>query len=216
MQISTAGARALKIPTICKLWGQKADTSNNAMEYQAMLSAMELLPEKSFVCIGTDSQTCLDGLTKWRKRWEKHSRKRGDGQEVANADLIRPLVDCIEKREGGFRKIKGHGDDFWNDIADSLAVKGGNAQAKEVIVQLVFRAVINGKEKTVCFDRVSVDTHANIYDFWPKLVAKCGDVIGAPEDYEIWHDRLKLARPLIMGEQYETSLEGPQDLLIHH
>jgi ribonuclease HI len=104
------------------------------MEYQAMLAAMELIPERSFVCIETDSQTRIDGLTKWRMRWEKHSWKRGDGQEVANADLIKPLVAAIEKREVGFRKIKGHSDDPWNDLADSLAVKGRNAQAKGVIV----------------------------------------------------------------------------------
>jgi hypothetical protein len=109
----------------------------------------------------------------------------------------------IEKRDVGFRKINGHSDDAWNDLADSLAVRGRNGQAKEVVIHQVVRVVINKKEKSTCFDRFSIHALANMYDFWPRLVAKCGDVIGAPEDYEVWHNRFKLARPLAMGEQYE-------------
>jgi hypothetical protein len=68
------------------------------------------------------------------------------------------------------RKVKGHIHDPWNDLADSLAVKVRNQQSKEVMIQLVFRAVLDKKEQFVGFDRFPVQSHANIHDFWPRLV----------------------------------------------
>jgi hypothetical protein len=64
------GAAIVQGTRICKRWGAKGDTSNNEMEYEAMLSAMELIPAGSYVCIETDSQGYIDGFTKHR-RWEK-------------------------------------------------------------------------------------------------------------------------------------------------
>jgi hypothetical protein len=65
----------------------------------------------------------------------------------------------------GFWKVKGHNKDPWNDLADALAVKGRNKQATEVVIQLLFRPVIGGKEGFEAFPRFSVSSHANIYDF---------------------------------------------------
>jgi hypothetical protein len=72
-----------------------------------------------------------------------------------------------------------------------------------VTISLIFRAVINRKEHMVAFPCLSLSSHASIHDFWPHLVEKCEDVIGEPEDYEIWEGRHKLVGPLVMGEQYE-------------
>jgi hypothetical protein len=88
-------------------------------------------------------------------------------------------------------------------LADHLAVQGRNQQSKEVVIKLVFRAVINKKEQFVGLDTFSVQVLANIHDFWLRLAAKCGDVIGDPEGHEIWHNRCKLAKPMIEGGQYE-------------
>jgi ribonuclease HI len=167
---------------ICKRWGVKADTSNNEMEYQAMLSAMELIPKCAYVFIESDSQGCIDGLTTYRKRWEKHGWRREDGKDVENAETIIPLAKEIDQRNAGFRKVKGHSDDPWNDLADSMAVNGRDQQSREVVIQLIFRAVINKKEKFAGFDRFSTQALANIYYFWPRLVAKCGNITGAPEE----------------------------------
>jgi hypothetical protein len=54
-------------------------------------------------------------------------------------------------------------------LADSLAVKGRNRQAAEVVIQLLFRPIIHGEEKLLGIPRFSVSPHANIYDFWPAL-----------------------------------------------
>jgi hypothetical protein len=68
---------------------------------------------------------------------------------------------------------------------------------------LVFRPVIDGKEGFVAFPRFSISSHANIYDFWPRLMDKCGGGIGDPEDYEIWDEHHKLSGRLAMGLYYE-------------
>jgi ribonuclease HI len=64
--IIVQGARMLK------KWGAQPDTSNNEMEYVAMLEAPQFVQDKAFVIMETDSQGCIDGLTKYRLRWEKH------------------------------------------------------------------------------------------------------------------------------------------------
>jgi ribonuclease HI len=197
------GAAIVQRNRICKLWGAKNDTSNNEMEYQAMLSDLEVIPAGAYVCFETDSQGCIDGLTKHRRRWEKHRWHDDDEKLVENEELISQVATQCDRRIVGFRKIKGHSHDPWNDLSGALAVKGRNQAATNVVIQLIFRAVIDRKEQFVGFSRFAVSSQANIYDFWPGLVEKCGDVIGEPEDYEIWQDRRKLEGPLIMGLEYE-------------
>jgi ribonuclease HI len=196
------------------MWGKKADTSNNEMEYQAILSALEVIPKGAYACFETDSQQCIDGLTKYRERWEAHRWRREDGQPVVNAELIKKICPLLDQGEVGFRKIKAYSHDPWNDLADKLAVKGRNPQAQDVVIHLIFKAVIEGKEKTFCFDRFSVNALANIYDFWPRLLEKAGDRIGNPEDYEIWHDRCKLGRGLVTGGQYEILAKRTPGLIL--
>jgi ribonuclease HI len=184
-------------------WGNQADTSNNEMEYRAMFEALQFTHPQAFIIMETDSQGCLDGLTKFRLRWEKNGWKRNDGQLVENADLIREVCCMLDDRHVGFWKIKGHSKDPWNSLADSLAVRGRNVQSKMVVVQILFRAIIDGKETFQALPRISVSSHANIYDFWPALLDKFSHGIGEPEDYEIWQGHAPLRGPLAQGHTYE-------------
>jgi hypothetical protein len=114
------------------------------------------------------------------------------------------MATICDKSVVGFRKVKGHSQDPWNDLEDELTVKERNHAAANVTIQLIFRAVIDKKEKAFTFPRLSLSPHANIHDFWPHLVQKAGSAyIGEPEDYEIWEGRCKLDKPLVMGLEYE-------------
>jgi hypothetical protein len=68
------GAIIVNGPRMLKRFGAEADTSNNEMEYRAMLEALEFVPISAkpplapLVVMETDSQSCIDGLTKYRKR----------------------------------------------------------------------------------------------------------------------------------------------------
>jgi hypothetical protein len=66
---------------ILKRWGARPDTSNNEMEYLAMLKALQYVPNGSFVIIESDSRGCIDGLTKYRLPWEKHNWRKEDGNQ---------------------------------------------------------------------------------------------------------------------------------------
>jgi ribonuclease HI len=186
-----------------KRCGSKPDTSNNEMEYTAMLEALQFVQNGAYVIMETDSQGCIDGITKYRLRWEKHGWRKDDGMPVENAELIKLVCMKVDKMHVGFWKVAGHSNDPWNDQADALAVHGRNQEATNVTISLIFRPVINGKEGFEAFARFSVSSHANIYDFWPRLIDKCGAGIGNPEDYEIWAERHKLSGRLVMGLSYE-------------
>jgi hypothetical protein len=116
--------------------------------------------------------------------------------------LIQSIGRRIDKMHVGFWKIKGHSDDPWNDLADSLAVKGRNQSKSEVIVQVLFRPTVEGKEKFWAIPRLSLNPNANIHDFWPHLVDKFGRH-GDPEDRETWDEQKPLEGPLIQGLAYE-------------
>jgi ribonuclease HI len=102
------------------------------MEYQAMSEALTLIafPTKRslrpLVVMESDSQMCIDGLTKFRFRWESRHWKKEDGQPVENAELIKEIGRRLDQLRVGFWKVKGHNHDPWNDLADSLAVRGRN------------------------------------------------------------------------------------------
>jgi ribonuclease HI len=96
------GAAIVQGGRILKRWGAKPDTSNNEMEYMAMLEALHLLPAQTHVIIESDSQGCIDGITKYRRRWEKHGWRREDGKPVENAELIQFVCREVDRRHVGF------------------------------------------------------------------------------------------------------------------
>jgi ribonuclease HI len=99
---------------ICKKFGSKNDTSNNEMEYQAMLEALSLIPQppkpnlRPLVVIESDSQTCIDALSKFRFRWANRHWRREDGQPVEDAEQIAEIGQRLDHMRFGFWKIKGH------------------------------------------------------------------------------------------------------------
>jgi ribonuclease HI len=197
------GAIIVQGTRMLKKWGARPDTSNNEMEYEAMLEALQFVRKGAFVIMETDSQGCLDGLTKYRLRWEKNGWRTSDGKPVENVQWIQAIGRKLDVMHVGFWKVKGHNKDPWNDLAYSLEVKGRDKQATEVVIQLLFRAVIGGTERFDAIPRFSVSSHANIYYFWPTLIGKFGREIGEPEDYEIWNAHSPLSGPLINGLSYE-------------
>jgi ribonuclease HI len=178
------------------------------MEYQAMLEALALVPTppesplKPLVIIETDSQQCIDGLSKYRARWAARNWRKEDGKPVENAHLIQQIGQRLDRMKVGFWKIKGHNDDPWNDLADSLAVRGRNQSKTNVAVSVLFRPFVDGEEKFWAIPRISLNPNSNIHDFWPHLGNKWGRH-GEPEDYEIWHGHAPLRTHLCEGLAYE-------------
>jgi ribonuclease HI len=202
------GAIIVKGPRMLRRSIAKADTSNNEMKCTAMLEALRFMQIQRnpllnlLLVMESDSQLCIDGLTKYRKLWEAHRWKKDDGKPVENADLIQAIGRITEDTQVGFWKIKGHNNDPWNDLADALAVKGRDQSKSEVMVQVWFRPTVNGEEKFWAIPRLSLNPDANIHDFWPHLVDKFGRH-GEPEDHEIWEGKKPLDGPLIVSLSYD-------------
>lgn len=79
--------------------------------------------------IVTDSQYCINCVTKWYIGWEKNGWKNAKNQDVENQDLIREILTKIRERQRfgtstDFIWIKGHSEDPGNEAADRLAVAG--------------------------------------------------------------------------------------------
>ncbi len=107
--------------------GAVAETTNQRMELQAVLEAvrandgpLEIISDSTYVV------NCF--RDRWWEGWLRRGWLNTQRKPVANRDLWEPLVDEVRSRDIGFRWVKGHGGDEWNDLADRLAVEAAVTQ----------------------------------------------------------------------------------------
>jgi ribonuclease HI len=101
---------------IVQLGSGEIDTTSNRMELTAIIEAIEVcnleMPNED-VIIYTDSKYCVNGYTKWMHKWH-----RNKWQGVKNKDLWKKLY---ENQGHEVKWVKGHADNKWNELADTLA-----------------------------------------------------------------------------------------------
>jgi ribonuclease HI len=106
---------------VSEKWGQEAHTTNNRMELTALIAGVKLIPEGTPVTLWTDSQLCVNTITKWAKGWEKAGWKRKTG-EIKNLDLIKELYALATARpELELKWLPAHSGYRWNEYADALS-----------------------------------------------------------------------------------------------
>ena len=74
--------------------------------------------------IKTDSEYCIDSLTKNIIKWVENKWKKTNGKDVKNRDLISDIIIKSQKRTISFQHVYGHEGDLFNEIADKLANLG--------------------------------------------------------------------------------------------
>jgi ribonuclease HI len=131
------------------------------MKLLAVRKALHFIPIGTYAVFETDSQLCVDSLTRYRRRWERNGWCKDDGSEMANAHLLEPISKIFHQRWVCFRKVKGHSTDEWNKRADRLAVQGRDLQAKQVPISVELRSVNGGKEQVYAFERIHISSLAN-------------------------------------------------------
>lgn len=90
--------------------GYAADTTNNRMEMQAVITGLDRLDPGLRVTVYTDSQLIVDTI---QKGWK---RKK-------NCDLWTRLDAAIARHEQvTFQHVRGHNGTHWNEHVDQLAV----------------------------------------------------------------------------------------------
>jgi ribonuclease HI len=92
-------------------------TTNNRMEMQAALEALQLLKQSCAVDLYTDSEYLRDGITKWIKGW----KAKGWKKQIKNAELWRALDAARERHTVNWHWVRGHAGNPRNERCDVLA-----------------------------------------------------------------------------------------------
>jgi ribonuclease HI len=115
--------------SVHELGGAESQTTNNRMEMQAAIEALEFLlaaEQTEAIVLYTDSEYVKNGVTQWLKGWKQKGWKTAAGKPVLNQDLWRVLDALQEKvtQQGAslqWRYVKGHSGDRGNDRCDEIA-----------------------------------------------------------------------------------------------
>ncbi|MCU0541257.1 MAG: ribonuclease HI [Oscillatoriaceae cyanobacterium Prado104] len=106
-----------------ELGGGEPLTTNNRMEMQAAVAALEFLANSGQtepVILYTDSEYLKNGITKWIKGWKNKGWKTSTGKDVVNQDLWH-LLDKLNCRQVKWEHVRGHSGDFYNERCDEIA-----------------------------------------------------------------------------------------------
>lgn len=112
--------------SVKELSGGFARTTNNRMELQAAIVALQTLKGAPSVIVYSDSRYVVDGIQKgWARAWQSQAWQRKAGAElvpVKNADLWDTLLTLYERYDATFVRIPGHAGIEDNERCDQLAV----------------------------------------------------------------------------------------------
>jgi ribonuclease HI len=101
--------------------GGEPATTNNRMEMQAAIKALEALKEPCEVEVFTDSSYLKDGITSWLVGWKKKGWRTKSKQPVKNEDLWRALDAAVSRHKVEWKWLKGHAGHAGNERCDQLA-----------------------------------------------------------------------------------------------
>ena len=113
-----------------ELGGRDGATTNNRMEMQAAISALEFFASTSQTqqCVlYTDSEYLIKGITQWVKGWKKKGWKTAAGKDVLNKDLwekldtIDRIVQAQTKVPVSWQHVRGHSGNVGNERCDTIA-----------------------------------------------------------------------------------------------
>ena len=111
-----------------ELGGRNASTTNNQMELQAVIEALEHAPKgSSEVAVFTDSVYVIRGITQWIWGWMRNGWQTAEGKEVLNKEHWQRLSAVVGKyKKAGrnivWRYVRGHTGVPGNERCDEIAV----------------------------------------------------------------------------------------------
>lgn len=107
-----------------ELSGGERETTNNRMELQAAIEALNALKRPCKVALYTDSVYVRDGITKWIKGWQRNGWRTAAKKPVKNAELWQALQTALQPHDIDWHWVKGHAGHPENERADELARAG--------------------------------------------------------------------------------------------
>ena len=109
-------------------WGAESSTTNNRMELQAVIAALETISRTDTgtdprITLYTDSQYVQKGITVWIKDWKSKGWKTSARQPVKNQDLWQRLDTLSGGLPITWVWVKGHAGNKYNERCDFLTQK---------------------------------------------------------------------------------------------
>ncbi|MGH7944845.1 MAG: ribonuclease HI [Opitutaceae bacterium] len=104
-----------------ELSGGSPATTNNRMELQAAIAALQALKEPCEVEFYTDSEYLRKGVESWIHGWKRNGWRTKSRAPVKNADLWRALDAASAGHRVRWNWVKGHAGHALNERCDRLA-----------------------------------------------------------------------------------------------
>ena len=101
--------------------GAHPSTTNNRMEFEAMIAGLEMIDPSEAEDVYSDSNLVVQTLNEWAAGWERRGWKRRAGP-VKNLDLVQRAWTLVQERpHARIQWIRAHNGARWNEYADALA-----------------------------------------------------------------------------------------------
>lgn len=113
---------------IATMSGKAAHTTNNKMELQAAIAALETTAAGDEVTIYTDSKYVQNGITSWLAGWKVRGWKTSSGTAVKNQEQWEQLDGLTQDRKVTWKWVKAHAGNKFNEQADQLATSHTNSK----------------------------------------------------------------------------------------
>ena len=120
--------------SIHEMGNSSPQTTNNRMEMQAAISALQFLKEtqqRDSVTLYTDSKYLIDCVTKWVHGWKKKSWTKSDGKPVLNQDLLLTL-DQLNSKQVKWQHVRGHSGNPGNERCDRIATTFASGKSPQL------------------------------------------------------------------------------------
>jgi ribonuclease HI len=101
--------------------GAQLQTTNNRMELQAVIEALQALKRPVQVRLYTDSQYVRRGILEWLPQWKARGWKTADRKPVKNQDLWQLLETAAARHRIEWHWVPGHAGIAGNERCDVLA-----------------------------------------------------------------------------------------------
>ena len=106
-----------------ELSGGERQTTNNRMELQAAIAALQSLSEPCAVRLHTDSKYIVEAFNAgWIAGWQRRGWLTTAKKPVANQDLWEQLIELGAVHTVDWIWVRGHANDALNERCDRLAV----------------------------------------------------------------------------------------------
>ena len=109
--------------SVQELGGADPQTTNNRMEMQAAIAALQFFGESGqteSITLFTDSEYVMKGATQWIQGWKKKGWKTSTGKAVLNQDLWE-VIDRLNSKQVKWQYVRGHSGNVGNERCDAIA-----------------------------------------------------------------------------------------------